>query len=367
MNDNIWNRDELYKEVWEQPLVKLALKYGISAVALGKICRKLKVPLPGRGYWAKKEFGKRVKQIPLPEFKNPPVLRRVKSELRPQPQIDSSDPELVKIAEVEARPVPMPTEEHRLVTKARTVLTRARTDEYDRTQRPPSQQCLDIRVSKGLLDRALAAMNRLLFALEADSFPVQVGERGTSTEVFGQTVRFGIEEDLTVKERREEKQWYGTKKVIIYERSGKIAFLIWTEATGQRRHWGDGKTKRLEDLLPPCLGALLRAARQLRIEEERRRQRQLEWERKEREREERRQRQQEEESRLKNLEECTANWHKATRIRAFVSAFEKACEAKGESVSPDSKHGQWIVWARGKANWFDPLVEKENSTGAPKP
>jgi hypothetical protein len=48
-----WNRGELYAEVWEQPLVKLAPKYGISAVALGKVCRKLQIPIPGRGYWAK--------------------------------------------------------------------------------------------------------------------------------------------------------------------------------------------------------------------------------------------------------------------------------------------------------------------------
>jgi hypothetical protein len=30
-----WKREELYAEVWEQPLVNVAPKYGISAVALG--------------------------------------------------------------------------------------------------------------------------------------------------------------------------------------------------------------------------------------------------------------------------------------------------------------------------------------------
>jgi hypothetical protein len=45
-----WNREELYKEIWEIPLVKRAPKYGISAVALGKVCRKLQIPLQGRGY-----------------------------------------------------------------------------------------------------------------------------------------------------------------------------------------------------------------------------------------------------------------------------------------------------------------------------
>jgi hypothetical protein len=44
-----WNREELYAEVWKQPLVKAARKYGISAVMLGKVCRKLQIPLPGRG------------------------------------------------------------------------------------------------------------------------------------------------------------------------------------------------------------------------------------------------------------------------------------------------------------------------------
>ncbi len=36
-----WNREALYLEVWSQPLTKLATKYRISNVMLGKVCRKL--------------------------------------------------------------------------------------------------------------------------------------------------------------------------------------------------------------------------------------------------------------------------------------------------------------------------------------
>jgi hypothetical protein len=43
-----WNREQLYAEVWEQPLVKAARRYDISAVMLGKVCRKLQILLPGR-------------------------------------------------------------------------------------------------------------------------------------------------------------------------------------------------------------------------------------------------------------------------------------------------------------------------------
>jgi hypothetical protein len=72
-----WNRVELYNEVWDQPLVKLAKKYRISDVRVGKVCRKLRIPFPGRGYWAKRKAGKPVGQPPLTVFEDAPVVRRV--------------------------------------------------------------------------------------------------------------------------------------------------------------------------------------------------------------------------------------------------------------------------------------------------
>jgi hypothetical protein len=61
-----YNRDVLYGEVWAEPIQKLAAKYGISDVGLAKVCRKLRVPVPGRGYWAKKTAGKKVRKRPAP-------------------------------------------------------------------------------------------------------------------------------------------------------------------------------------------------------------------------------------------------------------------------------------------------------------
>lgn len=75
--DISWNRVELYNEVWDQPLVKLSRKYGISDVRLGKVCRRLIVPHPGRGYWAKRVVGQTVERVPLPEFKDAPVVKRL--------------------------------------------------------------------------------------------------------------------------------------------------------------------------------------------------------------------------------------------------------------------------------------------------
>jgi hypothetical protein len=123
----IWNREQLYAEVWEKPLVKIAVKYGISAVMLGKICRKLLIPLPGRGYWAKKEFGKPVERLPLPEAEDLPVLYRSTEPAEPavvkNPEPEPTDAEYLRIQDVESRSLSASPEDkpHKLVN-----LTQAR-------------------------------------------------------------------------------------------------------------------------------------------------------------------------------------------------------------------------------------------------
>ena len=43
--------------VWERPTREIAKELGISDVAVGKLCEKLQVPKPPRGYWARVEAG----------------------------------------------------------------------------------------------------------------------------------------------------------------------------------------------------------------------------------------------------------------------------------------------------------------------
>ncbi len=50
---NTYEREKLYQEVWKEPALVVAKRYGVSSVALAKACRKLSVPLPPRGYWAR--------------------------------------------------------------------------------------------------------------------------------------------------------------------------------------------------------------------------------------------------------------------------------------------------------------------------
>lgn len=96
---------------------------------LGKVCRKLQIPLPGRGYWVRREFGKPVQRLPLPEARDLPVVQRLKrstpkttaaAEERPALP-EPTDPEYVRIKEMESRTILVDPEakQHKLVAATR--------------------------------------------------------------------------------------------------------------------------------------------------------------------------------------------------------------------------------------------------------
>ena len=61
-----FTRKELYDLVWSQPMKTVAARVGISDVALAKHCKKANIPVPNRGYWARKQAGKTTIQLSLP-------------------------------------------------------------------------------------------------------------------------------------------------------------------------------------------------------------------------------------------------------------------------------------------------------------
>jgi hypothetical protein len=63
------SRQELFERVWSTPIVTIAEDWGLSGRGLAKACARLRVPVPPRGYWAKREAGKRVRRPRLPTLK----------------------------------------------------------------------------------------------------------------------------------------------------------------------------------------------------------------------------------------------------------------------------------------------------------
>ena len=65
-----FTRSEFYELVWSKPMTHLAKEFGLSDVALHKICRKHDVPNPPLGWWAKHAAGQKVKRTPLPKLRS---------------------------------------------------------------------------------------------------------------------------------------------------------------------------------------------------------------------------------------------------------------------------------------------------------
>lgn len=75
------SREELFALVWERPTSEIANELGISDVAVGKLCEKLQVPKPPRGYWARVEAGQTPRRPALKAFREELKAKR-KSELQ---------------------------------------------------------------------------------------------------------------------------------------------------------------------------------------------------------------------------------------------------------------------------------------------
>jgi len=82
-----FQRDQLYDEIWSVPILQLAKQYGLSDVGLAKICTKMKIPRPPRGYWAKRSYGQ-------PTTK--PILRPVSADTPTEITVDRDAKQLAK-------------------------------------------------------------------------------------------------------------------------------------------------------------------------------------------------------------------------------------------------------------------------------
>jgi hypothetical protein len=64
----------------------LATEYGVSNVALAKICKKMDIPVPGVGYWARVAHGQKPKKAKLPKVT---AGTRTEYLLQPLPKVPS--------------------------------------------------------------------------------------------------------------------------------------------------------------------------------------------------------------------------------------------------------------------------------------
>lgn len=364
----IVQRQILYEQVWAQPMTKLAKEYGISNVALAKICKKLNIPYPWRGYWRRKETGKAVKQLPLPPNSDPTKQAvTIHRTIRPESLEPISEDTSQRITAEQApeQKIEVPDrlgKTHRLLSGHLTEWRSAKVDKYGAIWSGNIRQ-LNIRVSPKSLSRALRIMNTLFLALEARGYPVGIQEgykRSLGVRIDGEPIEFGLEEKFRRLDHPDQKNprlqsWERERHQ--YVPSG-ILFLKITQwgVDGLQKTWSDRKTSKLESCLNDVVAGLLKVAeaakaRRLKQEQEEQLRREAERRRQEEER-----KWQEELARRQRLEQEAASWVKAQQLRAYLAAFKDMLNDKHGEVQSGSQADQWLTWAHQHADRLDPLV-----------
>jgi len=274
------SREELYEKVWSEPVRTIAKGFGISDVALSKDCKRLKIPLPGRGYWAKKAAGKKAGRIPLPALApNDAVTPREKT-LSPPSVV--ADPELPgPVAEqIAFESDPANAIIVREDLRSPHPLVKATRDVFEGKVDPGNWRDgltprLDIDVSKAQLRRALRIMDALIRAFDARGWKTELGsrdDRKSYITILDQRVPFGIRETLkkVVSSPARADRPFGsrisTSRPSTYhdkyhEYSGQLAFVIrYDWGYGVLKGWAETKTKRLEERLGDFIVNLVKAA-----------------------------------------------------------------------------------------------------------
>jgi hypothetical protein len=88
------SREQLYELVWSKPMRHLAKNYGVSDRAMAKLCARNQVPVPPRGYWAKKSSGHKVVRPPLPAF----VAKEKPKPKPPEPEVQKPAKKKAKLS-----------------------------------------------------------------------------------------------------------------------------------------------------------------------------------------------------------------------------------------------------------------------------
>ncbi|KAA0894075.1 hypothetical protein [Oryzomonas rubra] len=168
------SREQLYEEVWAEPMTKVALKYCVSSSFLARICTRLNVPRPQRGYWAMHATGKRPKQPPLPEARPGDELEWARDgEARREPLKLQTHPLKFKRRKRSELPAL-----HPLLAGFQDRLNEGRDSIFNPFIRPIKRLLPDIITSKKTARRTIDVANELYLDLEAHGHQVKFSPHG---------------------------------------------------------------------------------------------------------------------------------------------------------------------------------------------
>lgn len=348
------SRKELYDLVWSESMLSLSRKYNISDVGLRKICIRMNIPTPENGHWQKIQFGKKVKQPPLPPnfMGDADVTLSMRADnMNPISRGGISPAKILQneIEDVLKSKLSVPeklTNPDRLIIAARESLNARGRYEHNGLLSCERGK-LDIKVARPNVTRALRFMDTLLKALRARGYEIEIRNDSTYVIIEEEEIKVQFREKLK-REVIKESHWDRT----LLHPIGILAFQIYYPL----KEWKDGKLP-VEDQLSNIISQLELIGKE---KKERTIQHRKDNElRKEKERivNDFHLEKEKDLTAFKETMQKAARWHKVVNLRNYIDSIEQTAIEKNNFTE---KLKSWVEWARKKAEWYDPFIESED-------
>jgi len=362
------NRETLYEEIWTEPMTTVALRYNMSDVGLAKNCKKMNIPRPGLGYWARVQAGQKIVRIPLPPPKlhSPTELMVTLLNAEEQERKQSLTKKFAaeKFPVDDVIPDAVLSDPHPLIKKASETFCRKSCNTDERGILIPTQKTLAISVTRSSLERALLILDALIKALIKNGVSIHVGEK-TIVTVDGEPIEIFLNERIKRSDHKETPEEIVAKekyskavqsgRYISYPHTPRYDYQptgLLTIKLDYYKTFNDTNHTNLEERLSEIISCLFTLAADIKA-------RRIERERRDeitRQKEERRkklvERIESEKEALGRLEKDAKSWERSQKISTYINEIERNA-INSDGMTDDLR--KWIEWARAKADWLNPM------------
>jgi hypothetical protein len=368
----IISREDLYALVWSEPISRLSRRFGLSDVGLAKACTRMMIPVPGRGYWAKKDVGRAPRPTRLPTL--PASVGADKRELkvrrREAPKaVDAAREEPETIAVVVSEILTAP---HPLVAKSVKAFRGGRS-RHDGYLMPRTPECLAVHATMSCIDRAMRVYDAVIKAIEERGHVVEIQKYSregyqdpqyrTVVLIDGESVEIEMTE---ITKRVEHVRDSPTDPSLRYAviSSGRLAIGTRNEY-GRGSRWGDGARHTIESQLGQFIHGVAVAAVELKETRRRREEHQKEQLERQRREWEEADRRRAEAGRVRALDAEIDRMHSARWTREYLAQLKENLSAHPDANTPEMQ--DWLAWVEGYSKRIDPFVPHAVVPNDPKP
>jgi len=356
-------RAELYEKVWTIPMQKLAKKFGLSDVGLAKLCHRHEIPVPGRGYWARIQFGQTPGRVTLPALKvtRLDTIRIIPSDPKKMQPIVLEVGEVFPTIHVAADgPIT-----HGIACRIEKSMAKSRADDKGILSTRQGR-IVPIKLSAGALPRALHILDALFAALDDTKGIVDwPSPYNTPLKIVSdaEKLQFTITETIERKEHKPTNEELARQKSTTwwqphrwdYTPTGRLKFSLEScEYPGVNHLWADGKRRKLDTCVGEILVACQTMAEAIKQEREARARQQRDLERQRVRELEARQRHDEYLRKSEVVKKAAESLEMSQEIRRLIVCLGSTSKIHELSHESFGHFNQMLEWCTEYANSLDP-------------